>query len=81
MDEKALDQFFGAGAYRLKVFANAQEFDYESLKGRVLSSSYMPMEGHPRYEPMLRSCERFLMNINGTGRSTSNTILRCIMDE
>jgi SAM-dependent methyltransferase len=53
VDEKALSQFFGNGDYRLKVFDNAQAFDYESLKGRVLSSSYMPMEGHAGYEPML----------------------------
>jgi SAM-dependent methyltransferase len=53
VDEKALNQFFGVGAYRVKVFDNAQAFDYESLRGRVLSSSYMPMEGHAGYEPML----------------------------
>jgi SAM-dependent methyltransferase len=53
VDEKVLNQFFGVGAYRLKVFDNLQVFDYESLKGRVLSSSYMPMEGHPKYEPMI----------------------------
>lgn len=58
VDEKALNQFFGADAYRVKVFDNAQVFDYESLKGRVLSSSYMPMEGHPKYEPMIKELRK-----------------------
>jgi hypothetical protein len=36
-----------------KSFANSQYFDYEGLKGRLLSSSYAPLAGHPNYEPML----------------------------
>jgi SAM-dependent methyltransferase len=53
VDEKVLSRFFGSDGYKSKVLANVQEFDYESLKGRVLSSSYIPMEGHPKYEPMM----------------------------
>jgi hypothetical protein len=30
-----------------------QEFNYANLEGRLLSSSYAPMQGHPKYEPML----------------------------
>ena len=58
VDGQVLSRFFGAGGYRAEVFANAQVFDYESLKGRVLSSSYMPMEGHPKYEPMIAELEK-----------------------
>ena len=36
-----------------KTFANSQYFDYDGLKGRLLSSSYAPLAGHPNYEPML----------------------------
>ena len=56
--EKDWDQFFGPGGYRIEVFANAQVFDYESLKGRVLSSSYIPMEGDPKHAPMIAELEK-----------------------
>ena len=36
-----------------QVFAKQQKFDFESLKGRLLSSSYAPEPGHPKHEPML----------------------------
>lgn len=58
VDEHVLNRFFGAGGYQSKVFSNSQVFDYESLKGRVLSSSYMPMEGHPGYESMIAELQK-----------------------
>ncbi len=44
--------FFGPHGYRLSSFVNEQVFDFEALRGRVLSSSYMPEPGHPSFEPM-----------------------------
>ncbi len=35
------------------MFDNQQLFDFEGLKGRLLSSSYAPEAGHPSHEPML----------------------------
>ncbi len=58
VDEKVLSRFFGARGYKSTALANVQEFDYESLKGRVLSSSYVPMEGHSKYEPMMEELQR-----------------------
>jgi SAM-dependent methyltransferase len=37
---------------------NEQVFDWEGLKGRLLSSSYAPNEGHPGHAPMLEALER-----------------------
>lgn len=37
---------------------NEQVFDFVGLKGRLLSSSYAPNEGHPGYAPMLAALER-----------------------
>jgi ubiquinone/menaquinone biosynthesis C-methylase UbiE len=34
-------------------FTNRQLFDFEELSGRLLSSSYSPLLGHPNYEPMM----------------------------
>ncbi|HXC34326.1 MAG TPA: class I SAM-dependent methyltransferase [Candidatus Acidoferrales bacterium] len=44
--------FFGIEP-RFKNFHNVQHFDLEGLKGRLLSSSYAPVAGHPKYEEML----------------------------
>jgi SAM-dependent methyltransferase len=44
--------FFGKEP-RFKNFSNAQQFDFEGIKGRLLSSSYAPEAGHPKHEPML----------------------------
>ena len=52
-----LAQFFAPEISQLKNFENVQHFDFESLKGRVLSSSYTPEPGHPDFEPMLRKLE------------------------
>jgi ubiquinone/menaquinone biosynthesis C-methylase UbiE len=48
-----LKQFFANGAYVTHSVAHEQRFDFEGLKGRLLSSSYAPAEGHPRHQPML----------------------------
>lgn len=53
----ALGQFF-IGPYAAHEFANKQHFDFEGLKGRLLSSSYAPPERHPRHEPMLAELQR-----------------------
>lgn len=36
---------FYTGAFQRRVFDNRQVFDFEGLKGRLLSSSYMPPDG------------------------------------
>ena len=50
-NEKKIDQFY---QYKRKVFYNYQDLDFESLKGRLLSVSYIPLEGEPKYEDMLK---------------------------
>jgi SAM-dependent methyltransferase len=49
-------EFFTQG-FKLKSFANQQVFDFEGLKGRLLSSSYVPAIGQPRSAEMLDSLQ------------------------
>jgi SAM-dependent methyltransferase len=49
--------FYGPGGYTKRVLDNEQRFDLAGLRGRLLSSSYVPGVGHPGYEPMLRALE------------------------
>jgi hypothetical protein len=37
----------------VETFDNKQVFDFEGLKGRLLSSSYAPLPGHPSHAPMM----------------------------
>ncbi|MFX1323731.1 MAG: class I SAM-dependent methyltransferase [Promethearchaeota archaeon] len=48
---------------QLEVFYNYQDLDFNGLKGRLLSVSYIPLEGHPNYEKMLMDLET-LFNLN-----------------
>lgn len=45
--------FFAPQGFRQESFENIQTFSFESLKGRVLSSSYAPGPEHPSFEPMI----------------------------
>jgi SAM-dependent methyltransferase len=51
-------EFFSPLSFELRTLANAQHFDFESLKGRLLSSSYAPDQAHPNFNPMLKELER-----------------------
>lgn len=51
VDEKFLADFFQI-SFRRAVFANAQTLDFEGLRGRMLSSSYMPPENDPVFPAM-----------------------------
>jgi len=50
--EEQLAAFFG-GRFERQTFKNVQILDDDGLRARLLSSSYVPAAGHPRYEPML----------------------------
>ncbi|HUE37646.1 MAG TPA: class I SAM-dependent methyltransferase [Candidatus Acidoferrum sp.] len=58
--------FFGVEP-RFKNFPNVQQFDFEGLKGRLLSSSYAPEAGQPKHEEMLAALKRIFdaRQING----------------
>lgn len=50
---ETIGSFFGATGFQQAHFPNEQIFDLEGLKGRLLSSSYAPVPGHPKHVPML----------------------------
>ncbi len=52
IDAAALTAFFGTAFYNA-TFPNVQVFDLEGLKGRMLSSSYMPAESSPVFAQMI----------------------------
>ena len=52
-----IEKFFGTPP-RFKNFYNVQHFDFEGLKGRVLSSSYAPEAGQPKHKEMLAALRK-----------------------
>ena len=66
VDARVLSPFFGPGGYKQTGFPNRQVFDWEGLKGRLLSSSYAPGPGHPRHAPMLEALNT-LFSVHQTG--------------
>ena len=49
-----VESFYTPGVCQVARFEFQQPFDFEGLKGRLLSSSYAPEPDHPHYQPMLR---------------------------
>jgi len=50
--DKQIGDFFHPQPFLLRSFENEQRFDFDGLKGRLLSSSYIPKDG-ARYAAML----------------------------
>lgn len=67
IDRSILARFF-EGPFTIRSFPNSQEFDYEGLQGRLLSSSYAPAQGDPRHEPMLKELQRLFHDYAAAGK-------------
>src|SRR2546425_8621558 len=53
-----IHEFFAPAAHQERVFDLRQQFDFEGAAGRLLSSSYAPLSGHPNHSPMMAELER-----------------------
>jgi SAM-dependent methyltransferase len=56
-----IQAFFSPDKINCRSFPNHQLFDYDGLRGRVLSSSYIPEPQHPEFETMLRRLEQIFL--------------------
>jgi hypothetical protein len=45
--------FFSPQGHTTHHLDNKQVLDFEGVKGRLLSSSYSPLPGHPNHDPMV----------------------------
>lgn len=63
-------QFFAPAPFKLTILENFQQFDFESLRGRVLSASYTPESGHLYFEPMLAELHKIFQSHERNGRVT-----------
>jgi ubiquinone/menaquinone biosynthesis C-methylase UbiE len=65
--DKEFKKFFDSG-YTKKLFDNEQVLDYDGLKGRILSASYIPAEGEPGFRPMIEELKKLFHNHNQNGK-------------
>jgi ubiquinone/menaquinone biosynthesis C-methylase UbiE len=68
-NKSVFESFFG-GDFTEMSFENSQSLDFNGLKGRVLSSSYMPNESHPDYEFMLYCLKKIFQRFQGNEKVT-----------
>ncbi|WP_231891191.1 class I SAM-dependent methyltransferase [Arachidicoccus ginsenosidimutans] len=70
IDEKSIKDFFAPHTVELKIFSNRQIFDFDGLRGRLLSSSYAPSENHAGYQPMLDDLKTLFKKYQTNNRIT-----------
>jgi SAM-dependent methyltransferase len=66
--DEAIGKFFAHESWRAASFPNHQDFDWEGLRGRLLSSSYAPLPGSPKYEPMMEELAAIFANYQEGGQ-------------
>ena len=69
IDEQVLQAFF-QGTPAKAVLPNFQQFDFEGLRGRLLSSSYVPEHGEPGHAEMLTALRRLFDEHQHEGQVT-----------
>jgi len=52
-DDAWMRGWFAGGLQAIGHFPNVQMLDFDALRGRLLSSSYAPVAGEPKHEPMV----------------------------
>jgi ubiquinone/menaquinone biosynthesis C-methylase UbiE len=68
ISKEALVAFFKESEMKEARFKISQEVDFEGLSGRLLSSSYIPVLGHPSYEPMMVELRSLFERNNKDGK-------------
>lgn len=64
-NEKNVDEFF---QYEKEIFYNYQDLNFEGLKGRLLSASYIPLEGNPRHNKMINELLKIFEKYKQNGK-------------
>lgn len=60
--------FFAESGYARMTFANQQTFDFEGLRGRVLSASYIPLPGEEGHEPLMTELRAYFDRYESEGK-------------
>ena len=67
LKDEEISAFFPATGPIIRELENWQILDFEQLKGRLLSSSYMPLDGDPGFRPMIEALGSLFDKYNQDG--------------
>jgi ubiquinone/menaquinone biosynthesis C-methylase UbiE len=67
LDKAVFEKSFQA-EFSSKTFLNAQTLDFDGLRGRMLSSSYMPAETDARFAPLINDLQRLFDKYAESGK-------------
>ncbi|MES2062666.1 MAG: class I SAM-dependent methyltransferase [Bacteroidota bacterium] len=70
IDAEHIGEFFTPQPYQLKTFYNEQIFDFDGLKGRLSSSSYMPTKDEEGYQAMIADLQTLFDKYQQNGSIT-----------
>jgi SAM-dependent methyltransferase len=62
-----LAEFFAPSRLQCETLPNSQALTLDALEGRILSSSYTPQPGHPRFDEMRAAIERLFAETESGG--------------
>lgn len=65
--DEEIEDFFTPGEVKLTIFENYQQFHFEGLKGRLQSSSYIPVPGDENYTGMMEALQQLFNRYEQNG--------------
>ena len=68
IDSAEIARFFEHDSWRTVSFPNHQDFNWDGIRGRLLSSSYAPLPGSPQYAPMMEELEGIFTKFQQDGQ-------------
>ncbi|MDJ0704898.1 MAG: class I SAM-dependent methyltransferase [Leptolyngbyaceae cyanobacterium MO_188.B28] len=66
--EQAVREFYQPGTVQIESFDNFQTFDFEGVKGRLLSCSYAPNQDQSEYLPMMNTLNQIFEQYESNGK-------------
>lgn len=75
-DTTAIARLFGVGGFDTRHFTNHQDLDFEGLRGRLVSSSYILSPGEPRHDEMIERLRTLFERHNTDGRVRVDYVTR-----
>jgi ubiquinone/menaquinone biosynthesis C-methylase UbiE len=67
VNEASIQEFYAPKSIVTHSFSNIQLLDFESLKGHLLSASYIPLPGHSSYDSMIGELANLFVTHNDHG--------------
>jgi SAM-dependent methyltransferase len=80
-DEPRMREWFGAGWRGTAQFDHCQLLDFDALRGRLMSSSYVPKEGHPNHAPMIEALRKLFDACQENGKISFDYDTRVYLGE